>query len=56
MKEMFCLCGCGMTVGQLCRLLDGKWYDISPIPMKRRIELAKTPHPGMKPLEESYGK
>lgn len=43
-KEIFCLCGCGLTVGQPMEFVNGEWV-ITPLSQERLQELALAPHP-----------
>jgi hypothetical protein len=42
--ELFCLCGCGMTIGHPMELVNGEWV-IAPLSDERLRQLAQVPHP-----------
>ena len=44
MEELFCPCGCGITIGQPLELVNGEWV-IAPISEARMLELASARHP-----------
>ncbi len=43
-KEVFCSCGCGITIGQPLEFQNGEWV-IVPISEARLLELASARHP-----------
>jgi hypothetical protein len=44
LKEIFCPCGCGMTIGQPMEFIDGQWV-VYPVPQELLHQLASTPRP-----------
>lgn len=43
LKEVFCPCGCGMTIGQPMEFIDGQWW-VYPVSEERLRQLAVAPH------------